>query len=148
MYGEGRGVPSPHDSGTSGGRRLSVELQRVDELLGELPLGVDHLLGVAERPVDDLAGAGQLIGVRQLGPRGQLVGHGLHGVDDGVLAGAALRPFWLNRPGVMLAGALPAGAVPTELVAATFRPLFGSDWPARDLLLTAVRLSDGQRVVF
>ena len=31
---------------------------------------------------------GQLIGVRQLGPRGQLVGHGLHGVDDGVLAGA------------------------------------------------------------
>jgi NTE family protein len=65
-----------------------------------------------------------------------------------LLARAALRPFWLNRPGVMLAGALPAGAVPTELVAATFRPLFGSDWPARDLWLTAVRLSDGQRVVF
>jgi NTE family protein len=65
-----------------------------------------------------------------------------------LLARAALRPFWLNRPGVMLAGALPAGAVPTELVAAPFRPLFGSDWPERDLWLTAVRLSDGQRVVF
>jgi NTE family protein len=65
-----------------------------------------------------------------------------------LLARAALRPFWLNRPGVMLAGALPAGAIPTELVAATFRPLFGSDWPARDLWLAAVRLSDGQRVVF
>ncbi len=65
-----------------------------------------------------------------------------------LLARAALRPFWLNRPGVMLAGALPAGAMPTELVAAAFRPLFGSDWPARDLWLTAVRLSDGRRVVF
>ncbi len=61
---------------------------------------------------------------------------------------AALRPFWMNRPGVMLAGALPAGAVPTELVAAAFRPLFGSEWPERNLWLTAVRLRDGNRVVF
>ncbi len=65
-----------------------------------------------------------------------------------LLVRAALRPFWMNRPGVMLAGALPAGAVPTELVAAGFRPLFGSDWPERELWLTAVRLRDGQRVVF
>jgi NTE family protein len=65
-----------------------------------------------------------------------------------LLARAALRPFWLNRPGVMLAGALPAGAVPTEVVAQTFRPLFGLDWPARDLWLTAVSLRDGRRVVF
>jgi NTE family protein len=65
-----------------------------------------------------------------------------------LLMQAALRPFWMNRPGVMLAGALPAGAVPTELVAAAFRPLFGSDWPERDLWLTAVRLRDGQRIVF
>ena len=65
-----------------------------------------------------------------------------------LLARAALRPFWMNRPGVMIAGALPAGAVSTELVAATFRPLFGSDWPARELWLSAVRLRDGRRVVF
>jgi NTE family protein len=65
-----------------------------------------------------------------------------------LLARAALRPFWMNRPGVMLAGALPAGLVPTELVAAGFRPLFGADWPDRDLWLTAVRLRDGRRVVF
>jgi NTE family protein len=65
-----------------------------------------------------------------------------------LLARAALRPFWMNRPGVMLAGALPAGGVPAELVAAAFRPLFGSDWPARDLWLVAVRLRDGRRVVF
>ena len=38
--------------------------------------------------------------------------------------------------------------MPTELVAAAFRPLFGSDWPERDLWLTAVRLRDGRRVVF
>jgi NTE family protein len=65
-----------------------------------------------------------------------------------LLMRAAVRPFWMNRPGVMLAGALPAGAVPTELVAAAFRPLFGSDWPERHLWLTAVRLRDGNRVVF
>jgi NTE family protein len=65
-----------------------------------------------------------------------------------LLARAALRPFWMNRPGVMLAGALPAGAVPTELVAAAFRALFGSGWPARELWLSAVRLRDGRRVVF
>jgi NTE family protein len=65
-----------------------------------------------------------------------------------LLMRAALRPFWMNRPGVMLAGALPAGAVPTELVAAAFRPLFGSDWPEQNLWLTAVRLRDGNRVVF
>jgi NTE family protein len=65
-----------------------------------------------------------------------------------LLMRAALRPFWMNRPGVMLAGALPAGAVQTELVAAAFRPLFGSDWPERNLWLTAVRLRDGNRVVF
>lgn len=68
--------------------------------------------------------------------------------SPGLLARAALRPFWMNRPGVMLAGALPAGAVPTELVAAAFRPLFGAGWPDRDLWLTAVRLRDGRRVVF
>jgi NTE family protein len=65
-----------------------------------------------------------------------------------LLMRAALRPFWMNRPGVMLAGALPAGGVPTELVAGGFRPLFGSDWPRRDLWLAAVRLRDGRRVVF
>jgi NTE family protein len=65
-----------------------------------------------------------------------------------LLARAALRPFWMNRPGVMLAGALPAGGVPTELISTGLRKLFGSDWPDRDLWLTAVRLSDGRRVVF
>jgi len=68
--------------------------------------------------------------------------------SPGLLARAALRPFWMNRPGVMLAGALPAGAVPSELVAAAFRPLFGADWPEHRLWLTAVRLRDGHRVVF
>jgi NTE family protein len=65
-----------------------------------------------------------------------------------LLARAALRPFWMNGPGVMIAGALPAGSESTELVAAAFRPLFGSDWPARELWLSAVRLRDGRRVVF
>jgi NTE family protein len=65
-----------------------------------------------------------------------------------LLARAALRPFWMNRPGVMLAGALPAGGVPTDLISTGLRKLFGTDWPERELWLTAVRLSDGRRVVF
>jgi NTE family protein len=65
-----------------------------------------------------------------------------------LLARAALRPFWMNRPGVMLAGALPAGGAPTELISTGLRKLFGSEWPERELWLTAVRLSDGRRVVF
>ncbi len=66
----------------------------------------------------------------------------------GLLVRAALRPFWMSRPGVVLAGAMPSGTVTTEWVSAPLRPLYGSDWPDAGLWLTAVRLRDGQRVVF
>jgi NTE family protein len=66
----------------------------------------------------------------------------------GLLARAALRPFWMTRPGVVLAGAMPPGRVPTEWIAAAVRPLYGSRWPDDALWLPAVRLSDGRRVVF
>jgi NTE family protein len=65
----------------------------------------------------------------------------------GALLRAARRP-WRTRPGALAAAMLPAGIVPTELVAAGLRPLFNNGWPARDLWVNAVRLDDGQRVTF
>ena len=97
----------------------------------------------------ELVARSELAGVSSRMPSRSSARRGLPRMaSPGLLARSALRPFWMNRPGVMLAGALPAGAVPTELVAAAFRPLFGADWPDRDLWLTAVRLRDGRRVAF
>jgi NTE family protein len=65
----------------------------------------------------------------------------------GALLRAAWRP-WLARPGALAAAVLPAGSVPTELVAAGLRPLFGNGWPSRSLWVCAVRLDNGRRVTF
>ncbi|MDQ1519488.1 MAG: hypothetical protein QOI55_561 [Actinomycetota bacterium] len=64
----------------------------------------------------------------------------------GALLRAAWRP-WRVRPGTLAAAMLPAGGVPTELVAAGLRPLFDG-WPQRDFWVNAVRLDDGKRVTF
>jgi NTE family protein len=65
----------------------------------------------------------------------------------GALLRAAWRP-WRVRPGTIAAAMMPAGSVPTELVAAGLRPLFDHGWPRRDLWVNAVRLDDGKRVTF
>lgn len=67
--------------------------------------------------------------------------------SPGLVARELLRP-WRLRPGNVLAGALPAGHVPTEPIGARLRRLWGDRWPASPLWLCAVRLSDGARVVF
>jgi NTE family protein len=66
----------------------------------------------------------------------------------GMVARTMLRPFWWNRPGIVLAGAIPAGRVPTDWVSAGIRVLYGDEWSDRPLWIAAVRLSDGRRVVF
>jgi NTE family protein len=62
------------------------------------------------------------------------------------LTRAALRP-WASRPGAVAAALLPAGRIPTELVAAGLRPLFDG-WPDPALWINAVALDTGRRVVF
>jgi len=62
------------------------------------------------------------------------------------LVRAALQP-WTVRAGPLAAAALPAGRVPTELVAAGLRPLFTS-WPEQPLWINAVDLDRGRRVTF
>jgi NTE family protein len=59
---------------------------------------------------------------------------------------AALQP-WNARAGALAAAALPAGRVPTELVASGLRPLFNG-WPSRPLWIVAVDLERGRRVTF
>jgi NTE family protein len=61
---------------------------------------------------------------------------------------AAFPPLRPVRLGSLAAAALPAGQIPTELVASGLRPLFTNGWPDRDLWLCAVRLDNGRRVVF
>ena len=54
----------------------------------------------------------------------------------------------IQRPLVAASGLLPEGRVPTTSMGAWSRFLHGTAWPTEPLWLTAVRLSDGHRVVF
>jgi NTE family protein len=68
--------------------------------------------------------------------------------SSGCLIRAARRP-WSARLGMLAAAALPEGAVPLRPIDVLLRPLFkGHSWPRRPLWISAVRLRDGQRVVF
>jgi NTE family protein len=62
------------------------------------------------------------------------------------LARHALAP-WRVRPGVLAAAAMPAGRVPTEVIAAGLRACFPV-WPESPLWLNAVALDHGRRVTF
>jgi len=64
----------------------------------------------------------------------------------GAIARAALQP-WNARPGALAAAFLPEGNIPTELVAASLRPLFTA-WPEAPLWINAVQLDTGRRVTF
>jgi NTE family protein len=65
----------------------------------------------------------------------------------GRLLDAARRP-WAARFGTVAAAVLPEGQVPSELVAAPLRPLFGDTWPDASMWICAVDLDRGKRVVF
>lgn len=64
------------------------------------------------------------------------------------LAATALLPPWRARPTAALAGLLPAGSVPTAPIGDRIRMMFDSAWPERSLWICALRLRDGQRIVF
>ena len=52
------------------------------------------------------------------------------------------------RPGVALAGLLPAGVVDASAIGRRIEELSGGRWPSAPLWVVAVRLSDGKRIVF
>jgi NTE family protein len=69
------------------------------------------------------------------------------GPDLRPLLALARRP-WAARAGVLATAFVPAGTRPTETFVEPLRRRCGSVWPARDLLICAVRRRDGRRVVF
>lgn len=58
-----------------------------------------------------------------------------------------LRP-WALRPGTLGAALLPPGRIPADAVAAGVRNVYGTAWPSRPTWICAVRLDDGELVVF
>lgn len=65
------------------------------------------------------------------------------------MVAASLRSPWPPRPGKTLAGLLPEGANTTEAIGGRVRELYnGTPWPEDPLWVCAVRLGDGERVVF
>lgn len=68
--------------------------------------------------------------------------------SPGMLAHAARRP-WTARPGVLMAGILPAGRFDVSRIAIdSDRLVSAAPAPIEGLWIAAVRLRDGQRVVF
>jgi NTE family protein len=64
-----------------------------------------------------------------------------------LLLARAWLPVGRVRPGVALAGALPAGSQPTEMISEPLDRLHRGRWPTEPTWIVALRLRDGARVV-
>ncbi|HUY64368.1 MAG TPA: patatin-like phospholipase family protein [Acidimicrobiales bacterium] len=64
-----------------------------------------------------------------------------------VVLAAGRRP-WRVRPGAVVAGLMPPGAVPTAAIAEGVEALFPAGWPGRATWICAVRLDTGRLTVF
>ncbi len=70
------------------------------------------------------------------------------GPQSPTLAARALWPPWQARPLHAAVGLLPRGIRTTEALQQRMAELHPEPWPAQPFWVTAVRLSDGERVVF
>ena len=70
------------------------------------------------------------------------------GPQSPTLAARALWPPWQPRPLHAAVGLLPRGTRTTEALQQRMAELHPEPWPAQPFWVTAVRLSDGERVVF
>ena len=71
-----------------------------------------------------------------------------HGPQSPTLVARALWPPWQARPLHAAVGLLPRGARTTEALQQRMAELHPEPWPAARFWVPAVRLSDGERVVF
>lgn len=67
--------------------------------------------------------------------------------SPGLLWALGTQP-WRVRPGMVMAGLLPAGTIPTTQISRGMSALCASKWPAQPLWICAVRLTDGRLTVF
>lgn len=65
-----------------------------------------------------------------------------------LLALRSLAQPWKFRPMVAMAGLLPVGRAPGDFIGDRIRRTYDRDWPEAPTWVCAVRLSDGERVVF
>ena len=124
--------------GTSAGSGFGAMLRGgvpVDEVLA-------HLLSAPSNP-QTMARLRVLSGREENGPSWLWFGPG----SPRLLLHELSRP-WRLRPGRVAVALAPNGRVPTEFVGDRARELHGLDWPEAIYWACAVRLRDGQRVVF
>lgn len=118
-------------AGLAGG--LSAADQRA-ELLGEAVSDEGRRLRGSRRAVPRM-------------PAGDPLPRGRGPLAAGAVLHAARRP-WAVRPAALVSSLLPPGRTATDMIARPVQHLHGSDWPDRDLRITAVRARDARRVVF
>jgi NTE family protein len=111
--------------------------------------GRDQLARVLERPLS--AEGARLVARAELGPPGQVPiptapAPRRRGPANPALVARAWLPFGGVRPSVALAGAMPQGSIPTEMISEPLDRLLPS-WPSEPLWLCSVRLADGALVV-
>lgn len=107
----------------------------------------DQAARTLDRPLTP-DGAALLAGLGPTLPLGRPVrARGLPRPANGRLLARGLRHPRRTRPVAVAAGLLPAGSVDSEAVVSGVRRLHPTGWPP-GLLVTAVRLRDGARVVF
>lgn len=105
----------------------------------------DYVARMTGEPLSD-EGRRVLDGLGPLGQPGRRPPWARRPAAPDLLRRMARRP-WDYRLGVVAAAALPEGTLPIDAGAARLAPLFDG-WPDRSTWITAVRLSDGARVVF
>jgi NTE family protein len=124
--------------GTSAGAAFGAVLRggvRTDDVLA-------HLLAAPSNP-DTMARLRTLSGRDVRGPSWLWFGPAAPG-----LVVSELTRMWRLRPGVLSAALLPSGRIPTSIIGDRARALHGAGWPDAALWVCAVRLDDGERIVF
>lgn len=125
--------------GTSAGSGIGATIR------GNVPVGeaLDRILTVPTNPRS-------MARLRELSGRENGVASGSPiplPASVGLAAREVTRGFFM-RPSRILAGLLPSGRIRTEVIGDRAAELHADGWPDRPLWLPAVRLSDGERVVF
>lgn len=124
--------------GTSAGSGFGAILR------GGVPVGevLAHLLSAPADP--ETMARLRVISGQETGPLSWL----WFGPGSPRLLARELLRTWRARPSRVATSVLPNGRIPTDFLGDRIRALHGLDWPAEAYWACALRLADGERVVF